>query len=48
MVEKAKGDLRVARLAFTDREGPEYGVACYLAQQCAEKKLEGFFDQHRN
>ncbi|KYH32986.1 HEPN domain-containing protein [Neomoorella mulderi] len=41
-LKKAKGDLRVARLAFTDREGPEYGVACYLAQQCAEKSLKAF------
>jgi len=41
-LKKAKGDLRVARLAFEDEAGPEFGLACYLAQQCAEKSLKAF------
>ncbi|PRR71966.1 HEPN domain-containing protein [Neomoorella humiferrea] len=39
-LKRAKGDLRVARLTLGDEEGPEYGLACYLAQQCAEKSLK--------
>lgn len=38
-INKAKSDLRVARMAFNDSV-PEYSLACYLSQQCAEKSLK--------
>jgi len=41
-LKRAKGDLKVAKLTFQDKEGPEYGLACYLSQQCAEKSLKAF------
>ncbi|CEP69239.1 HEPN [Moorella glycerini] len=39
-LDKARRDLRVARMAFNDEEEPEFGLACYLSQQCAEKSLK--------
>lgn len=38
-LDKARSDLRVARMAFENAE-PEYDLACYLSQQCAEKSVK--------
>ncbi|MEW5921897.1 MAG: HEPN domain-containing protein [Bacillota bacterium] len=38
-LDKARSDLRVAGMAFENAE-PEYDLACYLSQQCAEKSLK--------
>lgn len=38
-LDRAKSDLRVAKMAFKDME-PEFGLTCYLSQQCAEKSLK--------
>ena len=44
-VEKAEGDLKVARRdARTD--DPVWDVICFLAQQCAEKYLKAFLEEH--
>lgn len=38
---KADADLRIAELALND-EAPLAEIACYHAQQCAEKYLKGY------
>ncbi len=38
-LDRAKSDLRVAKMAIADEE-PEFGLTCYLSQQCAEKSLK--------
>ncbi|QGP94139.1 HEPN domain protein (plasmid) [Neomoorella glycerini] len=37
--DRARRDLRVAKMLFYDKE-PEFDLACYLSQQCAEKSLK--------
>ncbi|MBC7341481.1 MAG: HEPN domain-containing protein [Clostridia bacterium] len=44
-LDKARRDLRVAKMAFNDRD-PETDLACYLSQQCAEKSLKALLIQH--
>ncbi|MBF0537662.1 MAG: HEPN domain-containing protein [Nitrospirae bacterium] len=39
--KKADNDLQAAEMAFT-MEVPLYEIACFHAQQCAEKYLKGF------
>ncbi|MCI4625206.1 MAG: HEPN domain-containing protein [Candidatus Magnetoovum sp. WYHC-5] len=39
--KRADNDLRAAEMAFT-LESPLYDIACFHAQQCAEKYLKGF------
>lgn len=38
-LNRAKSDLRVAYMAFKD-DVPEFGLTCYLSQQCVEKAFK--------
>jgi len=44
-VDKAEGDWRVAQ---RERQAADavWGVVCFLAQQCAEKYLKAFLEEH--
>lgn len=44
-IEKAEGDWKVARREIQTSD-PEWGVICFLAQQCAEKYLKAFLEEH--
>ncbi len=44
-IEKAEGDRKVARREIQTVH-PVWNVVCFLAQQCAEKYLKGFLEEH--
>lgn len=44
-IEKAEGDRKVARREIQTVD-PVWNVVCFLAQQCAEKCLKGFLEEH--
>jgi len=44
-VEKAEGDWKVARRE-TQATDPVSNVVCFLAEQCAEKYLKAFLEEH--
>ncbi len=44
-IDKAEGDRKVARREIQTVD-PVWNVVCFLAQQCAEKYLKGFFEEH--
>jgi len=44
-VDKAEGDWRVARREMHAAD-PVWNVASFLAQQCAEKYLKAFLEEH--
>lgn len=44
-VEKAEGDLKVARREIGAGD-PVWNVVCFLAQQCGEKYLKAFLEDH--
>lgn len=44
-IEKAAGDRKVARREI-QTDDPIWNVVCFLAQQCAEKYLKGFLEEH--
>ena len=44
-VDKAEGDRKVARREIQAAD-PVLNVVCFLAQQCAEKYLKGFLEEH--
>lgn len=44
-VEKAEGDWKVARREMQD-DYPVWDVVCFLCQQCAEKYLKAFLEEH--
>lgn len=44
-IEKAEGDRKVARREI-QTDDPVWNVVCFLAQQCAEKYLKGFLEEH--
>lgn len=44
-VDRADGDLKVARREMQVRD-PVYNVVCFLSQQCAEKYIKAFLEEH--
>ena len=44
-IDKAEGDRKVARREINAVD-PVWNVVCFLAQQCAEKYLKGFLEEH--
>ena len=44
-IDKAEGDRKVARREIQTAD-PVWNVVCFLAQQCAEKYLKGFLEEH--
>lgn len=44
-VEKADGDLKVARREVQTTD-PVYDAVCFHAQQCAEKYLQAWLEEH--
>ena len=44
-IDKAEGDRKVARREIRTAD-PVWNVVCFLAQQCAEKYLKGFLEEH--
>ena len=44
-IDKAEGDRKVARREIQTAD-PVWNVVCFLAQQCAEKYLKGFLENH--
>lgn len=44
-LDKAEGDWKVARREMRT-VAPVWNVVCFLAQQCAEKYLKGFLEEH--
>jgi len=44
-IAKAEGDWRVARRE-SRASAPVWGVVCFLAQQCAEKYLKAYLEEH--
>jgi HEPN domain-containing protein len=45
-VDKAEGDFATARRELRARRLPNYDAACFHAQQCAEKYLKAFLQEH--
>ena len=45
-VDKADGDLATAQRELRARKAPNYDAACFHAQQCAEKYLKAFLQEH--
>ena len=45
-VEKAEGDFATAGREVRARTQPNYDAACFHAQQCAEKYLKAYFQEH--
>ncbi|GIK39198.1 MAG: hypothetical protein BroJett011_30310 [Chloroflexota bacterium] len=41
-IDKAEGDWKVARREIRTKS-PVWNVVCFLAEQCAEKYLKGFW-----
>jgi len=44
-VDRAEGDWKVAQRE-TQTADPVWNVVCFLAQQCAEKYLKAFLEEH--
>lgn len=44
-IDKAEGDRKVARREIQTTDSV-WNVVCFLAQQCAEKYLKGFLEEH--
>ncbi len=44
-VDKAEGDWFAAQQLYRARKHPNYDVACFLAQQCAEKYLKARLEE---
>jgi HEPN domain-containing protein len=44
-VEKAEGDFRSAEREMRARNEPNYDLACFCAEQCAEKYLKGLLQE---
>jgi HEPN domain-containing protein len=45
-VQKAEDDFIVAKKMFRARKQPVYDAVCFHAQQCAEKYLKAFLQEH--
>ena len=46
-LDRARKDLRAAKMLFNDKE-PDFDLACYLSQQCAEKSLKALLNLPRD
>lgn len=46
-IDKAESDYRTAEREAKVRRGPSYDVACFHAQQCAEKYLKALLIHHQ-
>jgi len=46
-VDKAEGDFEAADLTLHAREVPIIDAVCFHSQQCAEKYLKAFLQEHR-
>ena len=44
-LDKAEGDWKVAQREMQAPD-PVWNVVCFLAEQCAEKCLKGFLEEH--
>lgn len=44
-IDKAEGDWKVAQREMQAPD-PVWNVVCFLAEQCAEKYLKGFLEEH--
>lgn len=44
-IERAEGDLKVAKREVQTAD-PVWNVVCFLAQQCVEKYLKAFLEEH--
>ena len=44
-IDKTEGDRKVARREIQTAD-PVWNVVCFLAQQCAEKYLKRFLEEH--
>lgn len=45
-VQKAEDDFIVAKKIFRARKQPVYDAVCFHAQQCAEKYLKAYLQEH--
>lgn len=45
-IEKAESDLRVARREICVRKDASYEAVCFHSQQCAEKYLKAYLQEH--
>lgn len=45
-LEKAEGDLATALRELRARKFPNYDAACFHAQQCVEKYLKAYLQEH--
>jgi len=45
-VEKAEGDFHTALREARARKNPNYDAACFHCQQCAEKYLKAYLQEH--
>lgn len=45
-VQKAEGDYIVVQKMFRARKQPVYDAVCFHAQQCAEKYLKAYLQEH--
>lgn len=46
-IDKAESDYRTAEREARVRRGPSYDIACFHAQQCAEKYLKALLIHHQ-
>lgn len=46
-IQRADGDFIAAERELRARNMPVYHVTCFLSQQCAEKYLKAFLQQHQ-
>ena len=46
-VDKAESDFDTADLTLHGREAPIIDAVCFHSQQCAEKYLKAFLQEHR-
>ena len=45
-IEKAEGDFHTALREARTRKNPNYDAACFHCQQCAEKYLKAYLQEH--
>lgn len=45
-VDKAEGDIATATRELRARKHPNYDAACFHAQQCVEKYLKAYLQEH--
>jgi HEPN domain-containing protein len=45
-VDKAEGDMAIAKRELRARKQPNYDAVCFHAQQCVEKYLKALLQEH--